>query len=252
MEGPKTSGGSCKLETVRHDLFIGKGPISERPARMRHPSPPGGRPYPLRTPRLSMQDCRGRQSAACWLPRRAGRDSRITPCPILETGFLAIFLAPRQVLPKFSQESAPSLTMLWLCRWLLFRLMFMSGAVKLLSRDAAWWHLGALTFHYETQPLPTWIGWYAHQLPVWFQEISLAIMFGIELGAPFLILCGRRPRQVACGAFALLMQVTGPGAGPPRGPGKGPAGGESRRALHGGSRGYRRATGGLGGAGASR
>src|SRR5437867_10809567 len=85
------------------------------------------------------------------------------------------------------------------------RVMFMSGAVKLLSADASWWKLTALTFHYETQPLPTWIGWYAHQLPVWFQKISVAIMFGIELAAPFLILCGRRPRQIACGAFALLM-----------------------------------------------
>src|SRR5436190_20315330 len=124
---------------------------------------------------------------------------------LLETGFLAIFLAPRQWLPKFSREPAPAVTVLWLCRWLLFRLVFMSGAVKLLSRDASWWNLTALTFHYETQPLPTWIGWYAHQLPVWFQEISVAIMFGIELGAPFLIFCGRRPRQVACGAFVLLM-----------------------------------------------
>jgi hypothetical protein len=124
---------------------------------------------------------------------------------LLETGFLAIFLAPRQWLPKFSLGPAPSVTVLWLCRWLLFRLMFMSGAVKLLSRDATWWDLTALTFHYETQPMPTWIGWYAHQLPVWFQKISVAIMFGIELAGPFLILCGRRSRQVACGAFVLLM-----------------------------------------------
>src|SRR5438552_7279458 len=124
---------------------------------------------------------------------------------LLETGFLAIFLAPRQWLANSSRESAPSVIVLWLCRWLLFRLMFMSGAVKLLSADRAWWDLSALTFHYETQPLPTWVGWYAHQLPVWFQKISVAIMFGIELAAPFLILCGRRPRQIACGAFALLM-----------------------------------------------
>jgi hypothetical protein len=124
---------------------------------------------------------------------------------LLETGCLAVFLAPRQSLPKFSLEPPPSLIVLWLCRWLLFRLMFMSGAVKLLSTDASWWKLTALTFHYETQPLPTWIGWYAHQLPVWFQKFSVAIMFGIELAAPFLILCGRRPRQIACGAFVLLM-----------------------------------------------
>ena len=124
---------------------------------------------------------------------------------LLETGFLAIFLAPRQCVPKFSVEKAPSLTVLWLLRWLLFRLIFLSGAVKLLSKDESWWDFTALTFHYETQPLPTWIGWYAHQLPVWFQKLSVVIMFGIELAAPALIFFGRRPRQIACGAFVLLM-----------------------------------------------
>ena len=124
---------------------------------------------------------------------------------LLETGFLAIFLAPRQWLPKFSRETPPSATVLWLCRWLLFRLMFMSGAVKLLSGDATWQNLTALTLHYETQPLPTWIGWYAHQLPAWFQMASCGIMFVIELAAPVLIFFGKRPRRIACAAFALLM-----------------------------------------------
>ena len=55
--------------------------------------------------------------------------------------------------------------MVWLLRWLLFRLMFESGCVKLLSSDPSWWNLTALRVHYETQPLPTWIGWHAHQLP---------------------------------------------------------------------------------------
>jgi len=124
---------------------------------------------------------------------------------LLETGFLAIFLAPRQWLANFSRESAPSVIVLWLCRWLLFRLMFMSGAVKLLSADRAWWDLSALTFHYETQPLPTWVGWYAHQLPVWFQKSCVAILFVIELAVPFLVFCGRRARQIAGVAFVLLM-----------------------------------------------
>src|SRR5437660_6391808 len=124
---------------------------------------------------------------------------------LLESGFLAIFLAPRQWLPKLSRETMPSVTVLWLCRWLLFRLMFMSGAVKLLSRDPAWWNLTALAVHYETQPLPTWIGWYAHQLPLWIQRTCCALMFITELAAPFLIFCGRRARQIACGAFVLFM-----------------------------------------------
>jgi len=124
---------------------------------------------------------------------------------LLETGFLAIFLAPRRWLPKLSRETPPSLTVLWLLRWLLFRLMFMSGAVKLLSADSTWWNLTALNVHYETQPLPTWIGWYAHQSPEWFQKASVVIMFVIELACPFLIFCGRRARQFACAAFVLLM-----------------------------------------------
>ncbi len=124
---------------------------------------------------------------------------------LLETGFLAVFFAPRQLLPRLSRESPPSLTVLWLFRWLLFRLMFMSGAVKLLSGDSTWWNLSALTFHYETQPLPTWVGWYAHQLPVWFQKVSVILMFGIELLVPLLIFCGRRARQIAAGGFAVFM-----------------------------------------------
>lgn len=124
---------------------------------------------------------------------------------LLETGFLAIFFAPLQLLPRWpSREAPPSRIVLWLLRWLLFRLMFESGCVKLLTHDPAWRHLTALVYHYETQPLPTWIGWYAFQLPAWFQKVSAAVMFGIELGLPFLIFLPRRPRQFACLGFVTL------------------------------------------------
>jgi lipase maturation factor 1 len=59
---------------------------------------------------------------------------------LLEAGFLAIFL-----------DSSHSRR--WLFRWLLFRLMFMSGLVKLLSGDSTWRNLSALAYHYQTQPL---------------------------------------------------------------------------------------------------
>lgn len=124
---------------------------------------------------------------------------------LLETGFLAIFFAPLQLLPhRPSREAPPSRVVLWLLRWLLFRLMFESGRVKLLSGDPTWRNLTALTFHYETQPLPTWIGWYAHQLPLWIQKSEVVLMFGIELAVPFLIFAPRRPRQFACLAFITL------------------------------------------------
>jgi len=131
---------------------------------------------------------------------------------LLETGFLSIFLAPLQLWPRLARDAPPSRLVLWLLRWLLFKLMFQSGCVKLLSGDPAWRNLTALSFHYETQPLPTWIGWYAHQLPVWAQRASCVTMFGIELIVPFLIFAPRRPRQLAClllVVFQALIFLTG-------------------------------------------
>jgi predicted DCC family thiol-disulfide oxidoreductase YuxK len=126
---------------------------------------------------------------------------------LLEVGFLAIFFAPWQLSPRRSRETPPSRLALWLLRWLLFRLMFAAGVVKLASGDATWWNLTALLVHYETQPLPTWIGWYAHQLPVWFQKFSCGAMFVIELGAPFMIFTPRRLRFVGAGAMVFLMAL---------------------------------------------
>jgi len=116
---------------------------------------------------------------------------------LLEAGFLAIFLAPIGVRPWRGPEAPPRPEIVWLLRWLLFRLMFSSGAVKLLSGDPTWRNLTALEYHYWTQPLPTWIGWYANLLPAWCQELSCAILFAIELGAPCLIWGGPTPRLAA-------------------------------------------------------
>jgi predicted DCC family thiol-disulfide oxidoreductase YuxK len=124
---------------------------------------------------------------------------------LLETGFLAIFFAPWHWLPRHpARESPPSRIALWLLRWLLFKLMFLSGVVKLASGDPTWRNLTALNYHFETQPLPTWIGWYAHQLPAWVHRSDTRMLFVIELAVPFLIFFPRRPRQLACLAFLAL------------------------------------------------
>ena len=112
---------------------------------------------------------------------------------LLEAGFLAVFLCP--VLPR-----------VWLVRWLLFRLMFLSGTAKLLSHDPAWRNLTALEFHYQTQPLPTLLGWYFHQLPAGFQKASVVFMFFVELVVPFLIFAPRRIRFFA-GALIVTLQT---------------------------------------------
>jgi lipase maturation factor 1 len=126
---------------------------------------------------------------------------------LLETGFLAIFFAPLQLFERPSRQPPPSALVLWLLRWLMFRLMIESGCVKLLSGDPTWWNLTALKVHYETQPLPTWIGWHAHQLPEKTQAVSQFLMFVVELAVPAFIFCGRRFRLIAAGLLASLQVV---------------------------------------------
>lgn len=129
---------------------------------------------------------------------------------LLEAGFLAVFLVPWRL--RTPRAWAPGSGAVWLLRWLLFRLMFSSGAVKLLSGDPAWRSLTALQVHYETQPLPTWAGWYAHQLPAWFQTLSALAMFAVELLVPFLIFMPLRARRLAALlliGFQCLIALTG-------------------------------------------
>jgi predicted DCC family thiol-disulfide oxidoreductase YuxK/uncharacterized membrane protein YphA (DoxX/SURF4 family) len=131
---------------------------------------------------------------------------------LLETGFLAIFFAPLQLWERPSRQTRPPALVLWLLRWLLFRLMFESGCVKLMSGDTSWWNFTALRVHYETQPLPTWIGWHAHQLPPSAQTFCVLVMFAIELVVPVFIFSGRRLRLVAAwvfAAFQILILLTG-------------------------------------------
>jgi len=121
---------------------------------------------------------------------------------LLEAGFLTIFFAPLQFLPSISRERAASRTILWLIRFLLFRLVFQSGVVKLTSGDPNWLDLTALTFHFETQCIPTPLAWYAHQLPVWFQKLSVIMMFAAEIVIPVTIFAPRRLRML--GAWLII------------------------------------------------
>lgn len=123
---------------------------------------------------------------------------------LLEAGFLAIFVAPLQPWYRASREAPPSRLVLFLLRLLLFKLMFSSGVVKLASADPAWRDLTALTFHYETQPLPSWISWHAHQAPDAFHRASAVVMFAIEIAVPFFAFGPRRLRRLAAGFLAAL------------------------------------------------
>ena len=132
---------------------------------------------------------------------------------LLETTLLAVFLAPWRLVPLWHTPShePPRLARLLLV-WLLFRLMLLSGAVKLLSGDLAWRDLTALTFHYETQPLPTPLASYAHQLPAWLHRAACAGMFTVELIVPFFFFAPRALRHRAALltlTLMLLIALTG-------------------------------------------
>ena len=131
---------------------------------------------------------------------------------LLETGLLACFYAPRGLRPTLNTERPPSPVARWLLWWLLFRLVILSGITKIASGDPTWADWTALTYHYETQPLPLWTGWYAHQLPTWIQRLSVGGMFVVELLLPWAIFAPARFRRIrlgACIGLVLLQAVIG-------------------------------------------
>src|SRR5438128_8766628 len=137
---------------------------------------------------------------------------------LLETGFLAIFFAPWRLWPKGNPGStipatAPSPVAMFLLKFLLFKLMFMSGVVKLTSGDTVWgwidhsFHWSALTaldYHYWTQPLPTIFAWFADKHPEWFKKFSVAFCLVVEIIVPFFIWAPRRLRLIAAGLLIFL------------------------------------------------
>ena len=136
---------------------------------------------------------------------------------LLETGFLSIFLAPWRLWPRelmWWLGSATSATAspvsragLFLLKVLLFKLMLMSGVVKLTSGDDCWWNLTALDYHYWSQPLPTVFAWWADKSPEWFKHFSVAFCLFVEIIVPFFIWAPRRPRLIAAGLMIFLQLV---------------------------------------------
>jgi len=109
---------------------------------------------------------------------------------LLECGFLALF--------------AGAGWLIWAYRFLLFRLMFESGVVKLASHDPNWRNFHALRFHFMTQPLPDPVAYYAYRLPYWMLDGMTAATLCIELGAPILLFCPRRARYIGVVLLILL------------------------------------------------
>ncbi len=123
---------------------------------------------------------------------------------LLEAGLLALFVAPRGLLPRQRWRESPSALGLFLQRFLLFRLLFFSGLTKLTWGDPNWLQLRALDVYYWTQPLPQSTSAWLHDAPTWVQRASCLSMFAIELVLPWLFFGPRRLRLLAAAGTVLL------------------------------------------------
>jgi hypothetical protein len=114
---------------------------------------------------------------------------------LLEAGFLTVFLGPAHVAP-------PTLG-LWLLRWLLFRLEFGAGLIKMRG-DRCWRDLTCLAYHHETQPMPNPLSWFFHRLSPRLHKVETLANHATQLVVVFGLLL---PQPIA-GVAAAVMVVT--------------------------------------------
>ena len=114
---------------------------------------------------------------------------------LLETGALAVFLGPA--------DTAPPVLVIVLVRWLLFRVEFGAGLIKIRG-DACWRNLTCLNYHHETQPMPGPFSWYFHRLPPSLHRVEVAANHVAQLVVPWLLFA---PQPVA-GVAGVIVIVT--------------------------------------------
>ncbi|MDY6779681.1 MAG: lipase maturation factor family protein, partial [Halobacteria archaeon] len=116
---------------------------------------------------------------------------------LLETGFLTVFLGPMSMATPF--------VVVLLFRWLLFRNMLGAGLIKIRGDDC-WRNLTCLDYHYETQPMPNPVSWFAHHLPKAVHRGGVLFNHVVELVVPFLYFAPQ-PVVAAAGVVTVLFQA---------------------------------------------
>ncbi|MEO6876075.1 MAG: lipase maturation factor family protein [Opitutaceae bacterium] len=131
---------------------------------------------------------------------------------MLETALLLIPFAPAGFRPGLGASSPPRPIAVLMVRWLLFRVMFESGLVKLTAGDPHWRNFTAMEVMYETSPFPTIFGYIDHSLPHAYHVFEIFLTFLAELVAPVVaVFGGRRGRWFAFWtwlAFQFGIQLT--------------------------------------------
>jgi hypothetical protein len=115
---------------------------------------------------------------------------------LVEAGFLAIFLGPARW--------TPPVLVVWLLRWLVFRLEFGAGLIKLRG-DPCWRDLTCLYYHHETQPMPNPLSWWFHNLPRSLHRVEVAANHAAQLVVPFGLFAPQPIADIA-GAFIVVTQ----------------------------------------------
>lgn len=115
---------------------------------------------------------------------------------VLECGLLAAFLP----------ADRPARWIHVLFRLLLFKLYFESGVAKWQSQLGDWQDGSAMSYYYETAPLPTFVGWYLHRLPVAWHRFESWATLVLELGVPFAFF-GPRLARLASVAAVTVFQI---------------------------------------------
>jgi Lipase maturation factor len=123
---------------------------------------------------------------------------------LLETGFLSIFLCPLFDARPFP-KCRPPILVIWLFRWLGFRIMVGAGLIKLRG-DPCWPDLTCLYYHYETQPIPSPISRYLHFSPHWLLKFETAWNHFVELVVPWFSFGPRTARHIA-GVLLVTFQI---------------------------------------------
>lgn len=116
---------------------------------------------------------------------------------LIESGALAVFLP----------TDRPARWVHVLFRFLLFKLYWESGVAKWQSYLGDWQDGSAMTFYYETAPLPAWPAWYAHHLPVWWHHLESRAVLVIELVLPFFVFAPRIFKLVCFTVFTLFQFI---------------------------------------------
>ncbi|MFI6284114.1 lipase maturation factor family protein [Streptomyces sp. NPDC051018] len=113
---------------------------------------------------------------------------------LLETGFLAVFLG--------NDRTAPPVLVLFLLRWVLFRVEFGAGLIKLRG-DRCWRDLTCLYYHHETQPMPGPLSWFFHRLPRPLHRVEVAANHVCQLVVPFALFTPQPAASVAAGLIVV-------------------------------------------------